>query len=192
MQVYIDITLLPNAEAEPHFLLSKVFQKLHLALVENQDANGLSPVGITFPEFNEKEHTLGSKIRLFATDEKSMAHLNVQRWLNRFSDYVHITSIRPVPENITTYVRFSRIRTKTSKERLARRASRRHGISIDQALKERESFRPEYTKAPFIWMKSLSSDNQFRLFIAREEATEMGDPCFTTYGLAKNGALPNF
>ena len=46
--------------------------------------------------------------------------LDLKKWLDRLTDYVHITSIREVPENIKGYAIYKRKQVKTNAERLAR------------------------------------------------------------------------
>ena len=196
MKVYIDITLLPSDDIGHHFLWEKVYQQLHIALVDFQKTNGQSAIGIGFPEFNGKSHRLGRKIRVFAQTDAALEQFDVQRWLNRLEDYVHITSVRNVPEEVLGYERFCRLQLKGNPERYARRAAKRQGISYEQALSERESMPINKTRNPFIWMKSLTNNNRFRLIIrqdvvSKEVAKEI-DCQFDSYGLAKLGGLPKF
>lgn len=194
MNFYIDITLLPSDDIGHHFLWEKVFQQVHLALVEIKDANGQSPVGISFPEFSDGKKRVGRKFRLLALDETTLIKLDIDRWLDRLLDYVHIKKVQTVPEGIDQHIRFQRLQTKSSVDRLARRAAKRQLISYEQALEERKMFDSNKTDAPFIWMKSLGSDNRFRLFlrseiVSIEDAQEGG---FSTYGLSNGGSLPHF
>ena len=194
MQCYLDITLLPSDDIGHHFLWGKVYQQMHFAFVENKNPDGLSSFGVTFPEFNTEKHRLGHKLRLFAPSHASIEKLNIQRWLGNLHDYVHITHIKKVPSDVERHVQFNRVHNKSSKERLARRAAKRHSLTYEQALEERTDFQPQWTDAPFIQMKSLGNGNSFRLFISMEDAepatnTKGG---FNTYGLSKGGALPHF
>jgi len=191
MKVYIDITLLPSDDIGHHFLWEKVYQQVHLALVEKQDTNGASIIGIGFPEFCAEKQRLGRKLRVFAPDRVVLDALDIPNWLNRLTDYVHLTRIRDVPDTGDRYERFSRLQVKSKPERLARRAAKRGGISYEEELGNRMHMKPEKTKAPFIWTRSLSNGNRFRLFIIREEFGPEGN-IFSAYGLSKGGALPLF
>lgn len=193
MKVYIDITLLPDGDIGHHFLWEKVFQQVHLALVEIKGADCFSPVGIGFPEYNEDKKKLGRKLRLFAPDEKTFDRLDISRWLGRFLDYVHIKQVKPVPETCQQFIRFKRFQTKSNIERLVRRAAVRNSISYEEALTERENAQPEMTKAPYIWMKSLGNGNRFRLFIKSEQVSDSdNEGGFSTYGLSNGAVLPYF
>ncbi len=194
MKAYLDITLLPSDDIGLHFLWGKVFQQVHLALVENKNTNGSSSVGVTFPEFNAEKHRLGRKLRLFAPNSSDLEKLSLTRWLDRLADYVHITSVRKTPRRVEQYACFSRLRTKSSRERLARRAMKRHNLTYEQALQERENFQPQWTDAPYIQLKSFGNDHPFRLFIGMEEKAGPGECSagFNAYGLSKKVALPKF
>ncbi len=194
MKCYLDITLLPSDDIGHNFLWGKVYQQLHLALVENKHTDGTSPFGVSFPEFNASKHRLGRKLRLFAPEHSSLETLNIQQWMKKLQDYVHITQTRDVPDRIDKLVRFNRLHSKSSRERLARRAAKRHATSYDEALKDRMNFQPQWTDAPFIQMESLGNGNRFRLFISMEEqeSSPITPGVFTTYGLSKGGVLPIF
>ena len=100
MKFYVEITLLPSIETPINFLWEKVYQQIHLALVENQDSHGKVSIGVSFPEYDCKQFQLGNKLRLFSFSQEELEHLNIRKWLFRLRDYIHITDIRYVPENI--------------------------------------------------------------------------------------------
>ena len=66
MNYYQDITLLPDAEANIGFLWEKVFQQVHLALVEKKNPHGKSGIAVSFPGYGNKGFPLGNKLRLLA------------------------------------------------------------------------------------------------------------------------------
>ncbi|MBL1422430.1 MAG: type I-F CRISPR-associated endoribonuclease Cas6/Csy4, partial [Alphaproteobacteria bacterium] len=45
MKYYLDITILPDEEANLGFLWHKVYQQIHIALVENKIADNQSAIG---------------------------------------------------------------------------------------------------------------------------------------------------
>ena len=193
MNVYLDITLLTDDVVGIHFLWEKVFHQLHFALVENKTSEGLSPFGVTFPEYHSEKHRLGKKLRIFARDKTLLEQLAIQHWFERLSDYVHITSVREVPEVVSGYVQFYPVRVKNGAERLARRAAKRQGISYEQALSEREALRHVITKLPYIRVVSQSNGQRFRLFIAKKEVEQqVASSSFSCYGLSREGGLPQF
>jgi len=194
MRCYQEITLLPNPEVGLHFLWSKVFQQIHLGLVEIQNPQKQAPIGVSFPEYvkGEKCDLLGSKCRLFADDEAILERFNVSQWLARLSDYVHCTGIRPVPERLSGYAIYQRLQPKTSKERLARRYAKRHKLSYDAALSCYQPMTQKTLTTPFIRLKSLSSGETFCLWIARIPATESSAGSFSSYGLSTTSTVPEF
>lgn len=194
MRFYLEITLLPNPEVGINFLWSKVFQQIHLGLVEIQDEQARVPIGLSFPDYvtGEKYSVLGGKLRLFAKDEATLSRFNINKWLSRLSDYVHCTSIRPVPEKLTGYATYQREQPKTNKERLARRYAKRHNIDYDTALSCYSSVAHQTITTPFIRLKSLSSDKAFCLWIKKTVVTEPSGTTFSSYGLSAVSSVPEF
>lgn len=214
MKFYQELTLLPQDEINIYFLWSKTFQQIHLGLVEMQDDQKRVPIGLSFPEYKmgEKFGVLGSKLRLFAADEAALTRFDVARRLNRLSDYVHCTGIRPVPDAVKGYAVYQREQPKTSKERLARRYAKRHNMDYEAALNSKvelsakleagvecEKTLMSYSEmphqtilTPFIRLKSLSSSNTFCLWIKKSEVENSNDGTFTTYGLSTTATVPEF
>ncbi|MBP6366766.1 MAG: type I-F CRISPR-associated endoribonuclease Cas6/Csy4 [Nitrosomonas sp.] len=194
MRFYCEITLLPNPEVNLNFLWSRVFQQIHLGLVEMQDEQRRVPIGISFPEYviGEKYSVLGDKLRLFAQDEPTLRRFDSARWLARLSDYVHCTSIRSVPEKLTGYAIFQREQPKTSKERLARRYANRHNVDYDTALQCYSGMAHKLVLTPFIRLRSLSSDKTFCLWIKKTIIPEPSSSTFSSYGLSVSATVPDF
>lgn len=214
MRFYCEITLLPNPEVNLNFLWSKVFQQIHLGLVEMQDNQKRVPIGVSFPEYviGEKYSVLGGKLRLFAQDETTLDRFGAARWLSRLSDYVHYTGIRSVPEKLKGYALYQREQPKTSKERLARRYASRHSMdyeivlngSVELSVKSgskadcekklmRYSEMPHKTvTTPFIRLKSLSSDKTFCLWIKKTMASDPLGNTYSSYGLSATSTVPEF
>ena len=214
MRCYQEITLIPNADINRHFLWSKTFQQIHLGLVEIQDAQKRVPIGLSFPEYkmDEKFGILGSKLRLFATDESALTRFDVASRLSRLSDYVHCTGIRPVPSTVKGYAVYQREQPKTGRERLARRYAKRHNLDYETAFNGKVELCAKYDNAtecermlmsysempyktittPFIRLKSLSSGNMFCLWIKKKEIENSLNGIFTTYGLSSAASVPEF
>lgn len=195
MKFYLEITLLPNPEVGVNFLWSKVFQQIHLGLVEIQDDQGQVPIGLSFPEYviGEKHSMLGCKLRLLANDEVILKQFDAVKWLERLSDYVHCTSIRPLPEKIIGYAIYQREQPKTSPERLARRYARRHNVEYETALKLYSKRNYQSINSPFIRLKSLSSDNIFCLWVKKIPIDiQASTTYFSSYGLSSVSTVPEF
>ncbi len=193
MKCYIEITLLPGIEIPIYFLWEKVYQQLHFALVEIQDVNRVVKVGVSFPEYDEDKYQLGWKLRLLAPSKKDLENLEINKWMSRLTDYIHISSIRDVPGKPAGYAFFKRIQTKSSNTRLARRKAKREGISFEQALALLSKHKEQISKVPYLHIKSLSTDKRYRLMIARVETEQDNNTAgFSTYGLSSKQAVPIF
>ncbi len=191
MNHYLDITLLPDAEANLGFLWQKVYQQIHLALVENKVGENQSLVAISFPEYGSKIFPLGSKLRLLAEEASLLESLNLPKWLNRLTDYCHYTSIKPTPD-VKEYAVFRRKQFSSNVDRLARRRVKRKDETYEQALSHFEGFENEQSELPYINSQSLSGDKRFRLFI--DKAIKPNDVLgtFDCYGLSKTATVPWF
>ncbi len=194
MEFYQELTLLPQDEISIHFLWSKVFQQLHLGLVELQDSQKQVPIGVSFPEYvvGEKFSLLGSKCRLFAAGQVTLENLDIGKWLQRLSDYVHVTSIRLVPNQVMGYATYQRLQAKTNPESLARRYARRHQLSFDEAWQRYSSMQPLSISTPFIRLNSLSSGQTFCLWIKKNAVQEAQTGQFSSYGLSATSTVPEF
>jgi CRISPR-associated endonuclease Csy4 len=192
MKYYRDITLLPSADIALNFLWEKVYQQIHLGLVEIKDSNGNVPIGISIPEYFSEHGPLGRKLRLFAISKEVFAAFDADTRLKRLADYVHLTGVRDVPANIRSFSRFRRQQTKTNVERLARRKAKRHNISIEQALLELDSFEDRLVKSPFVNIQSQSTGQRFRLFIEKELCDTQVSEGYNVYGLSRVSTVPEF
>ena len=191
MKHYCDITLLPDAEANLGFLWQKVYQQIHLALVENKIGENHSLVAISFPEYGSKAFPLGSKLRLLAEEAALLEGLNLSKWLNRLTDYCHYTSIKPVPA-VREYAVFRRKQFNCNVERLARRRATRKNESYEQALAHFEGFENEQSDLPYINSQSLSKHERFRLFIQQDKHQDNVSGTFDCFGLSKTATVPWF
>jgi CRISPR-associated endonuclease Csy4 len=199
MKHYIDITLLPSDDIGMHFLWSKVMMQVHLALVEIQDIDNKTSVAVSFPDYKEQSANLsafmGKKMRLFAMQPSDLEDLNINKWLNRLDDYVHIKAINDVPNHIKSYESFNRVTKAGSADKHIRRRMMRNNETLIQA----ELFYNGYVmdkgvKAlPFIKMKSLGGGNEFKMSIRRKSAVlDNVKYSFSTYGFNRHAALPKF
>lgn len=192
MNKYVEITLLDDAEIDLYFLWEKLYVQLHLAFVEAADDNGLVSIGVSFPKYREgSKPWLGDKIRIFADSESALEGLNLDKWLDRLADYIHVKKVKDVPENVEGYAFFKRLNDKSNQEKLARRRAKNLDISIEEALaffadqESRQQPKRELTDYPYISMVSLHSNSKYPMTIIRENAPEMTfNGGFSTYGLS--------
>lgn len=192
MEYYREISLLPNADIALNFIWQKLYQQIHLALAENKIAENASRVGISFPEYNANEFLLGTKLRLFAADEQTLRDLQCEKWLERLLDYVHVSSIKPVPAKVTEHACFRHIKMRGSKEKLAKRRAKRRGETLQQALAHFTDYKEQQSRLPFINMISQTNGQHFRLFIEKQEKEQPQSGYFTCYGLSHSTTVPLF
>ncbi len=182
MKYYLDINLFPDAEANLGFIWQKVYQKIHLALVEMKTPDGNSAIAVSFPEYGEKFFPLGSTLRLLAPSHELLQQLDIAK-LNCLHDYIHCKAIEEIPRSVT-FARFKRHQFNINPERLARRRAKRKGESLEQALQHYADFKDKTTRLPFLNVTSLSNGNKFRLFIGREKIAQPVVGEFNCYGLS--------
>ncbi|MCH4248899.1 MAG: type I-F CRISPR-associated endoribonuclease Cas6/Csy4 [Acinetobacter populi] len=197
MLYYQEITLIDQTEISLYFIWSKLYTQLHLAFVEHKDEQEQIPYGVSFPQYriNEQKHIgfLGSKIRIFANSENELIQLNLNKWLDRLTDYVHTTSPREVPQGkITGYTCYFKANPKlTIKQRIVHQAARRN-ISLNEAEAHFKDLIQQPNAEPYINLKSLSHDIKFRLYIGKTLADEANNKKFGTYGLSRIATVPEF
>jgi CRISPR-associated endonuclease Csy4 len=208
----LEITLLANPEIGPNFLWSKVYQQLHLGFVAMRDMDGRASIGVGFPKhwIADKGFGLGDKCRLFAEDEAALARFDAPKCLARLNDYVHCTSIRPVPDKVEGYAIYRRERPKTNSERLARRYAKRHGLDLETALNTTVELKTPAgdvgypttfryadmtvpsVALPFIRLQSLSGGQTFCLWITKTRVAAPVPGIFSAYGLSSVATVPEF
>jgi CRISPR-associated endonuclease Csy4 len=192
MKFYIEITLLSGSDISLNYLREKVFMQVHLGLADTKLSNGLSAIGVAFPEYQSEKFDLGNKIRLFAEEAATLESFNAKKRLNRLKDYIHLSTIRNVPNNISNYVIFKRKQSKSNIERLIRRKAKHASIELEQARTLLKDCEERYVNAPFINIKSISSGHQFRIFIIQERSTTQVNNGFNCYGLSATSSIPDF
>jgi len=197
MHYYQELTLIKDSEISPYFIWSKLYTQLHLAFVEQKDVNEQIVYGVSFPEYKtveakgKKIMLLGAKLRVFANSMQELEQLNLDKWLERLTDYVHIKSAKQV-ENATQYVNVSRYRPQASVGNLARRYASRHNMSVDDAIKRLEGFIQKQESYPYIQLKSLSVGSDFSLCINQQVAEQQNTGKFSTYGLSATSTVPHW
>jgi len=198
MKHYIDITILPSDDIGIHFLWSKLMMQVHLALVEIQDSNKQVPIAVSFPNYRmstDKSGFLGKKLRLFSVKKTDLERLNIQKWLSRLTDYLHIKNIADVPVDVHSFENFNRRQKAGSPDKHIRRRMKRHNETFEQASLYFADYKmTEEDKAlPFIKMKSLGSNNDFNMSIIRKTVEPNNTPVmFNTYGFSRKSSLPKF
>ena len=201
MRYYIEVTLMKNNDFSPYELWSRLYSQIHIAFAEIKDTDNKVNIGVSFPQyrFNAEKSIgfLGDKLRLFAQSESDLEKLDLKKWLDHLTDYLHVTSIREVPEaKVTGYAIYSRKQVKTNAERLARHEANKGRYTYENALAHYQKFITT-TDLPYIQMLSLSTSNEqdkkrFKLFIEKRPAEKSETQVFSTYGLSSVSSVPEF
>lgn len=204
MKYYLEIKFLPDDDISIHFLWSKIYKQLHLALASIKNVENTVNVGFSFPQyrFDPKKSTgfIGEKLRVFASSEDMLNHLEVHKWLSRYVDYVHISSIKAVPmDKVTGYAIYKRKQVKSSAERLARAEAKKGRYSYEDALAHYRKF-VQTTNLPYVQMLSDSSStslaedskHHYKLFIEKQPVEKSETQVFSTYGLSSQSSVPEF
>lgn len=184
MDSYQEIRILPDPEFGTDLLMAALFAKLHRAL--GQHAGG--KIGVSFPRYAKKT---GDVIRLHGTAQ-SLTSFSQTLWLKGLNDHIDISDIRGIPAQVK-YCCFSRVQVKSSAERLRRRSVKKGWLSEEEALERIPDSKSQVTSLPFIQVKSLSTGENFRLFIRQSALRAVpaeGD--FGAYGLSVAATVPWF
>ncbi|MDM1780225.1 type I-F CRISPR-associated endoribonuclease Cas6/Csy4 [Acinetobacter indicus] len=201
MKYYVEVTLMKNNDFSLYELWSRFYSQIHIAFAEIKDTDNKVNIGVSFPQyrFNAEKSIgfLGDKLRLFAQSESDLEKLDLKKWLDHLTDYLHVTSIREVPEaKVTGYAIYSRKQVKTNAERLARHEANKGRYTYENALAHYQKFITT-TDLPYIQMLSLSTSNEqdkkrFKLFIKKRPAEKSETQVFSTYGLSSVSSVPEF
>lgn len=200
---YQEITLIDHVEISPYFIWSKVYGQLHIAFAEHKNNEDKVPFGVSFPQYSydeaKKKGSLGKKVRIFAPTKEALEALNLNLWLVRLLDYVHIQSIKEVPKNVSQYAIYKRKqmkgvnRVQKDRARFAQSYAKANNISLDEAMELYQNMSVRETHLPFIQMLSLTSDQRFKLFIEKQMISgNSSEKLFTTYGLSAGASVPEF
>jgi CRISPR-associated endonuclease Csy4 len=193
----MELTLIKDSEISPYFIWTKLYTQLHLAFVEKKDDNQQIPYGVSFPEYrvvkkNDKEViSLGSKLRVFGNSLDDLHALDLEKWLLRLTDYVHIKSANAVG-SATQCLTVNRYRPQASPERLARRYAKRHSVTMSDALNRLNGYEQAMVNYPYIQLKSLSGGDIFSLYINQQVVETPVLGTFSAYGLSEKTTVPHW
>lgn len=195
MQYYLELSLLPNDDTSVYFLWSKLYTQLHLAFVEQKDSQEKIVYGVSFPRYRLNQDKgvgfLGDKLRIFAHATQELEQLNLNKWLELLTDYVHITAPRETPPNVS-YAIYSRAVPKDTVEKRILHQAQRRNISVKEAEEHFKDHVYPPLIEPFISLKSLSGQHIFKLHIKKTLTDEASMGKFGTYGLSKTVTVPEF
>jgi len=184
---YIDLTVVPDLESSPPTLLGALYDRLHMALVQQQ----LDSIAVSFPGYSMIPRSLGTTLRLHGSDA-SLRQLVGADWLKGMRDHVRMTEIAPAPTDVQ-HRTVQRKQFKTSAERLRRRRMRRKGETAAQAKNAIPGTVERNPNLPYAHVRSRSTGQPFCLFIALGPPRPAAVPGnFNRYGLGGPATVPWF
>ena len=183
---YQEITIITDPEISAYFIWSKLFTQLHIGLADIKNKHDIDSIGVSFPDYhyddrNEKSSKLGLKLRVFAPSKKDLETLNLDKWLTRLTDYVHIKGVKEVGNKATGYVSVQRYRFKPIDIQV-KSLSNKMGVSTEEALAIVAKRKAEL-KLPFIRMYSESNKTHYPLQILQQPSQEQVSGKFNVYGI---------
>lgn len=196
MNYYLELTIIGNPELTPYQIWSKLYTQLHLAFVEQKDAQDKTVYGVSFPQYrtlaDKKIAYLGYKLRVFAPTEQALSALNLEKWLERLVDYIHISSIRSVPNDIKGYANYYRATPKMILDERITHQAKRHGVPYHKAAERFEGYKEQSLVYPHIQLTSQTNHQSYPLYIGKQTAEILTDGRFGTYGLSRTSSVPEF
>lgn len=196
MNYYLELTIIGNPELTPYQIWSKLYTQLHLAFVEQKDAQDKTVYGVSFPQYrtlaDKKIAYLGYKLRVFAPTEQALSALNLDKWLERLADYIHISSIRSVPDDIKGYANYYRATPKMILDERITHQAKRHGVPYHKAAERFEGYKEQSLVYPHIQLTSQTNHQSYPLYIGKQTAEVLTDGRFGTYGLSRTSSVPEF
>lgn len=196
MKFYQEITLIPQADISPYTVWSTLYTQLHLAFVEQKDEQDKTIYGVSFPQYrtiaDKKIAYLGCKLRVFAPTEQALFALNLDKRLEHLADYIHISSIRSVPDDIKGYANYYRAIPKMTLDERITHQAKRHGVPYHKAAERFENYKEQSLVYPHIQLTSKSNHRSYPLHIGKQAAEVLTDGRFGTYGLSRTSSVPEF
>lgn len=184
MDHYLEIRVLPDPEFTAADLLNALFAKLHRALGQREKGD----IGVSFPDAGK---TLGNIIRIHGS-AAALTDLQNHAWLKGLRDYTQASEILPVPAD-AKFRTVQRVQVKSSALRLRRRSVAKGWLTEQQAEERIPLTCEKRSTLPFLQLKSLSSRQIFKLFIAQGPIQSMPViGTFSSFGLSATATVPWF
>jgi CRISPR-associated endonuclease Csy4 len=184
---YINIRVIPSPETSAPQLLGALYDRLHLALVQQRRDN----IGVSFPGYSVIPRAMGNVLRLHGSDAVLRQFLQTD-WLKGMRDHVRLSEIAAAPAD-APHRTVQRRQFKTNVERLRRRRMKRKGETAQQATAAIPSTVERRPNLPYAHLRSRSTGQPFCLFIALGPLTPaaIAGP-FNSHGLSNAATVPWF
>lgn len=185
MDHYVEVTLLPDTDFPAPMLMSALFAKLHRVLVQI----GSTDIGISFPTIAANH--LGNILRIHG-NAAALKDLMERSWLAGIRDHSDVKEIRPVPVGASQCC-VKRVQSKSSVERLRRRYQKRFSDALPEDIAKRIPDSVEQRLSlPYVRLTSMSTGNDFLLFLQQLKVEQSQTGVFNAYGLSSDGTVPWF
>jgi CRISPR-associated endonuclease Csy4 len=179
MANYIEITVLPDLEADGNFLMSNLCSKLHSVLGKSTQGQ----VGISFPDYAKKGKNLGNIIRLHGS-QTMLEKLMSQPWLKGLRDYCQCSEIKPVPE-VVQHRSFARRQYKSAHNK-RQRSINKGWLSEQEAQVNISDDANIITTLPYLQLISKSSQQAMYIFVEQGPVVEkITIGSYNSYGLSR-------
>jgi len=194
MKYYQEITLLDSDEKSIYEIWSEVYMQLHIALADVKNKHAIDTIGVSLPNYRYEEKKgqtfamLGNKLRVFAQSQKDLKALNLDKWLERLTDYVHVKRIAEVGNNTKGNVVVKRYRHKNVLKQ-AEEFAKHKGITYEAALAHCAKHKQDNKPYPYINLKSITNSQPYSLSIMQEVVDNETQGTFNSYGI--NNKLDN-
>lgn len=181
---YQDLILFSDIEVSLSFLQNKLFNALHLYFVKQKKSDGTVAYAVSFPLYSLKNRNIGNVFRIFSETEEDLVLMYSFVIKGKYEEYIEASDIRLIPSDCHNYVRFSRKQVKSNSDRLIRRTIKRKTLSYEDAKNLYSSFECKLLNLPSIGLHSYSTDQDFRVYIAKEKCIGSKEGLFNSYGLS--------
>lgn len=203
MKYFIEVTLLHNRDISLRHLWSKIYDQLHLRLVVARNIYGQTNIGVSFPEYQSdiihNIQILGCKLRVFAPTKSILEQINLPQYLKSWLDYIHITSIREIPNNIDGYAIYKRKRIHGELAigkkimRLATYKAIQENITYEKAIQGYQHWSTPKITLPYLYVNSASTEQSVRFYIEQIKVDQPSiNLSFSSYGLSPESTVPEF
>ena len=186
MNYYQEITLI-DGDKKLYEIWSDVFNQVHVALSDIKNKHNIKSIGVSFPSYRYEEKNsqtfamMGNKLRVFAPSQKDLETLNLNDWLSRLTDYVHIKGIKDVGDKATGYVSVHRYRFKPINIQ-AQTLSEKLKVSYEEAMVTVAKRKNEMA-VPYIQMRSQTNNSNYRLRVLQLPCDQPKVGSFSVYGI---------
>lgn len=158
------IKIIPDMFVNSGAIVSKIFDILH-----NSFVNLEQEYAISFPEYSYERQYLGDTIIIGSKSKNGLEELNLNKALTGISMYAHVeNTIKEIGEKNFKF--FKRLHIPNQASSYKRRAKKRgSNFNMREATAVLRVKRREMSKAPYIIVKSRSTNRKFSLFILPAE-----------------------